>query len=170
LRANVDVVVVGAATVLADDPQLTVRRVCGSNPARAIIDPHRRVPAGLRWQAENGVRRILITSSEQPGCTESAIHLPCGEDGIAPREIVKKLFALGLKKILIEGGPATIRRFLLARCLDRLHVCVSPMIIGPGKHGIDVDPVHSLDQALRPATRTFLLDDGEVLFDCDMRA
>jgi len=44
------------------------------------------------------------------------------------------------------------------------------MIIGPGKHGIDVDPVHSLDQALRPATRTFLLDDGEVLFDCDMRA
>ena len=33
-------------------------------------------------------------------------------------------------RILIEGGPATVARFLEARCLDRLHVVVAPIILG----------------------------------------
>ena len=39
LRALVDAVVVGVGTALADDPQLTVRRVTGPQPARVVIDP-----------------------------------------------------------------------------------------------------------------------------------
>ena len=39
LRASVDAVVVGVGTVIADDPQLTVRRVSGRHPARVVIDP-----------------------------------------------------------------------------------------------------------------------------------
>src|SRR5262249_31784085 len=46
LRALVDAVVVGVGTALADDPQLTVRRVAGPNPARVVIDPNGRLPAG----------------------------------------------------------------------------------------------------------------------------
>ena len=42
LRALVDAVVVGIGTVLADDPQLTVRRVSGPHPARVVIDPQRK--------------------------------------------------------------------------------------------------------------------------------
>ena len=43
LRALVDAVVVGVGTALADDPQLTVRRVAGPNPARVVIDPNGRL-------------------------------------------------------------------------------------------------------------------------------
>ncbi len=39
LRALVDAVVVGVGTAIADDPQLTVRRVAGPQPARVVIDP-----------------------------------------------------------------------------------------------------------------------------------
>src|SRR6201991_2834844 len=46
LRALVDAVVVGIGTALADNPQLTVRRVSGPHPARVVIDTRGRLPAG----------------------------------------------------------------------------------------------------------------------------
>ena len=62
LRALVDAVVVGVGTAVADDPQLTVRRVAGPQPARVVIDPKGRLGAGARMFADNGVRRLLITA------------------------------------------------------------------------------------------------------------
>ena len=55
LRALVDAVVVGVGTALADDPQLTVRRVAGPNPARVVIDPNGRLPPTARLLADDGV-------------------------------------------------------------------------------------------------------------------
>ena len=48
LRALVDAVVIGVGTALADDPQLTVRRVAGPQPARIVIDPKGRLGAEAR--------------------------------------------------------------------------------------------------------------------------
>ena len=45
LRALMDAVVVGVGTAIADDPQLTVRRVAGPQPARVVIDPKGRLGA-----------------------------------------------------------------------------------------------------------------------------
>ena len=61
LRSLVDGVVVGVGTAIADDPQLTVRRVAGPQPARVIIDPKGRLGAEARVFAADGVRRLLIT-------------------------------------------------------------------------------------------------------------
>src|SRR5205823_10275006 len=61
LRALVDVVVVGIGTALADDPQLTVRRVPGRSPARVVIDPRGRLPPTARMLADDGTRRLVIT-------------------------------------------------------------------------------------------------------------
>src|SRR5262244_3993785 len=55
LRALVDAVVVGIGTALADDPQLTVRRVAGPQPARVVIDPDGRLPPNARLLANDGV-------------------------------------------------------------------------------------------------------------------
>ncbi len=59
LRALVDAVVIGVGTALADDPQLTVRRVAGPNPARVVIDPNGRLAtdraaARGRWRMPAG--------------------------------------------------------------------------------------------------------------------
>ncbi|MEH0071197.1 RibD family protein [Pannonibacter sp. Pt2-lr] len=62
LRAVCDVVVVGAGTAIADDPQLNVRLVEGPNPARAIIDPNGRVPRDLRLFEDDGTRHLAVTA------------------------------------------------------------------------------------------------------------
>ena len=56
LRALVDAVLVGVGTAIADDPQLTVRRVAGPNPARVVLDP-KRPPARQRPAACRRRRR-----------------------------------------------------------------------------------------------------------------
>lgn len=172
LRALMDAVVVGVGTALADDPLLTVRRVAGPHPARVIIDPTGRLPATARAFRDDGVRRLLITAAD------ASVRLPTGiehialplEDGrLAPCDILKSLAARGLRRILIEGGPATVAGFLEARCLDRLHVVVAPMILGGGRSSLDLAPVTRCEEALRPHTITHVLG-NEVLFDCDLSA
>src|SRR6201999_3295729 len=61
LRALVDAVVIGVGTALADDPQLTVRRVRGPQPARVVIDAGGRLPSGAKLLANDGVRRLVVT-------------------------------------------------------------------------------------------------------------
>jgi len=60
LRALVDAVVVGAGTVRADDPQLTVRHCTGPCPVRVVIDPSGCLPASARLFAEDGVPRLAV--------------------------------------------------------------------------------------------------------------
>src|SRR3954470_21732453 len=79
LRALVDAVVVGVGTVIADDPQLTVRRVEGPSPARVILDPQGRVPARARALVGDDVRRIVITGAN----STKALPLPFGVETIA---------------------------------------------------------------------------------------
>src|SRR5215468_8704378 len=62
LRALVDAVVIGVGTAIADDPQLTVRRVTGRQPARVVIDPKGRLDSKAKVFGEDGARRILITA------------------------------------------------------------------------------------------------------------
>src|SRR6266850_6732728 len=72
LRALVDAVVVGVGTAVADDPQLTVRRVAGPSPARVVVDPNGRLPPTARLFDADGVRRLVLTgdggrSNHPPG-------------------------------------------------------------------------------------------------------
>lgn len=190
LRALVDAVVIGIGTALADDPLLTVRRVAGPHPARVVIDPNARLPATARILRPDGVRRLVITSDAAGGSPPNGsehIALPTRDGLLAPADILASLAERGLRRILIEGGPTTVARFLEARCLDRLHVVVAPIILGGGRASLDLAPITRCDEALRPLTRTHVLcsdqagPDGsdefapeaeapgnEVLFDCDL--
>jgi diaminohydroxyphosphoribosylaminopyrimidine deaminase / 5-amino-6-(5-phosphoribosylamino)uracil reductase len=172
LRALMDAVVVGVGTALADDPLLTVRRVAGPHPARIVIDPNGRLPATARAYRDDGVRRLVITaegSGTQPPIGVECIALPSEHGRLDPRDVLRSLAARGLRRILVEGGPATVARFLEARCLDRLHVVVAPIILGGGRSSLDLAPIARCEQALRPHTVTHVLG-NEVLFDCDLSA
>ena len=172
LRAHVDAVVVGVGTVVDDDPELTVRRVQGANPARVVIDPRGRAPGCARCLSENGVRRLIVTGPDcAPPKVQGAEIVAVNGSGsrLDPHDIIAALGRAGLHKILIEGGANTVSRFIDAGALDRLHVLVAPVIIGSGVPGLNLAPISRLSEARRPATRVHVLDDGDVLFDCDMR-
>jgi riboflavin-specific deaminase-like protein len=171
LRACVDAVVVGIGTVLADDPRLNVRRVSGPHPARVVIDPNGKLPLNAQCLAEDGARRIVIRAcdAQVPEGVE-VIRLVSGPMGIDPNEIVAALFDRGFKRLLIEGGARTVSRFIDAGAVDRLHLLVAPLIIGSGQTGLALRPISRLCEARRPRTRVHLLEDGDVLFDCDLRS
>jgi diaminohydroxyphosphoribosylaminopyrimidine deaminase/5-amino-6-(5-phosphoribosylamino)uracil reductase len=170
LRSVVDAIVVGAGTVEADDPQLTVRRVAGRNPARVVIDPRGRLCAGQRWQNCDGAQLYVITAADRVACGAEMIRVRAQDGGvIAPAAIVEALFARGLKRILIEGGARTISHFVDAGCIDRLHILMAPVIIGSGRTGLDLAPIRRLQDALRPKTTAFILKGQEVLFDCALK-
>jgi riboflavin-specific deaminase-like protein len=172
LRALVDAVVVGAGTACADDPQLTVRRVAGDNPARVAIDPNGRLPRSAKLLADDGARRIVLTQPESkidvPTGVE-LVRLPAVAGRIAPAAILAALAARGLRRVLIEGGADTVSGFLAAGCLDRLHVAIAPLIIGAGPVGMSLPPVARVADALRAPLRAHVLGD-EVLLDCDLSA
>ena len=172
LRANVDAVLVGAGTLAADDPQLTVRLCEGRNPARVAIDPSGRgVPSG-KWLANNGAVRLAFSACGQApaGCDELIAMEPGSLKTFQPLQIVAALAQRGFRRILVEGGSRIISSFADADALDRLHVLVAPMIIGSGRMGLELAPVLRLSQARRPAVTTFVFADGDVLFDCDLRS
>jgi len=172
LRALVDAVVIGVGTALADDPQLTVRRVAGPQPARVVLDPNGRLPATARVFANDGVRRLLVTAEGTRGAAPAGVEilaLPTADKHIAPPAILAALAERGLRRVLIEGGADTVSRFLAAGCLDRLHVMVAPIILGAGRASFILPPIERADQALRVPIHAHQLDD-EVLFDCDLSA
>ena len=171
LRALVDAVVIGVGTAIADDPQLTVRRVEGPNPARVVIDPNGRLPAKARVLAADGIRRFVITGAKTPAPHRGVevVRIPAEDGQLAPGAIIATLAARGFRRILIEGGAETVSRFLAARCLDRLHILVAPIILGAGRASLTLPPIERLDQAMRAPMRAHSLG-GDVLLDCDLSA
>jgi riboflavin biosynthesis pyrimidine reductase len=95
--------------------------------------------------------------------------VPATDGTIAPAAILAGLAERGFKRLLIEGGSHTVSRFLMAGCLDRLHIVVAPIILGAGRGGVALPAVARCEDALRPPMRLHRLD-GEVLFDCDLSA
>jgi diaminohydroxyphosphoribosylaminopyrimidine deaminase / 5-amino-6-(5-phosphoribosylamino)uracil reductase len=165
LRALADAVVVGIGTVLADDPQLTVREVAGRNPARVVIDPNGRLASCARLLADDGAPCIVVQMTERPRPARvTALTLPAVDGQVDPHAVVAALAALGLRRVLIEGGGQTVSRFLAAGALTRLHVCVTPVLIGSGPTGLCLPPIARMEEAMRPRCRTHLLGE-EVLFD-----
>ncbi len=171
LRSAVDAVVVGIGTVVADDPLLNVRRVAGRHPARVVIDPTGRLPLDCKCLIDDGTRRIVVRNADGPEAPAGVETVRVSHRGepMAPAAIVEALFALGLKRLLIEGGAWTVSSFIDAGVVDRLHVLVAPMILGSGKTGLELSPIKRLDEARRPKTYVHILSDGDVLFDCDLR-
>lgn len=170
LRALVDAVVVGAGTVVADDPRLTVRLVGGDSPVRVVLDPNGRVP-GNRQVFEDGAAPTLhllrenVVAPARVGV--EVLRLAPAAEGDMPGQVLALLRSRGLRRVLIEGGGVTVSHFLAAGCLDRLHVTVANLIIGSGRPAFSLPPIQHLDEALRPSCRRFDMG-ADLLFDLQL--
>ena len=108
-RDQLDAVLVGAGTVRADDPRLTVRGVPGGrNPLRVVLGA---IPPGAR----------LL---KQPGET-------IAESGALP-EVLARLARRGITSVLVEGGAAVHGEFLRSGLWDELRLFIAPKIFGAG--------------------------------------
>ena len=169
LRALADAVVVGADTIVHDDPLLTVRRCAGENPVRVVIDPERKLPPHHQVFTDRSASTIVIAANDgaSPAAPDRVEILALPRDGrvIAPAAIAAALAARGLHWLFIEGGGVTISNFLRAGCLDRLQITVAPVILGSGKPSLTLPAVAEPSLGLRPQICRLSLG-ADTLFEC----
>lgn len=138
LRAGSDAVVVGVATVLADDPQLTVRHVEGKSPARVIIDSRGRTPAESRLLRTAGkVRTIVAVTGKVPAGNVSMMRnagaeviIAAGKEQVDLKSLFATLAKMGFKRLLVEGGGELNWSVLRLGLADEVVVTVAPKIAG----------------------------------------
>jgi len=151
LRARVDTMMVGIGTVLADDPQLTVRdadgRVSGPQPLRVVIDTMRQIPRTARVLDSSA--ESWVATGDDPGT---------GPDGkVDLLAVLKRLHQRGKRHVLLEGGPRLAAAFLDAGLVDEAVVYLAPSLLGAGRPALDGSVVDTLADAhgavLRDVTR-----------------
>ena len=141
-RSRVDAVIVGAATVMADDPRLTVRHVRGRDPRPLVIDGRLRVSPGARVFARPGA--VLITSSASSrdrrqafldqGVAVWTFDAPQGR--IDLRQPLARAAAEGITSALLEGGGQLAAAALRDRMIDQVQIYLAPRLLGTGIAGI----------------------------------
>lgn len=152
LRAEVDAVVVGSGTVLADDPLLTARppdRLRSQNgsppvrqPLRVVLDARGRTPAGARvldgaaptlvvTTAQGGDRLTLPAPGAHAAAPQVAVVAPgAGGVGVDPAAVLGELLRRHVHSVLVEGGAAVAGSFWDAGLVDRLEVHLAPLVLG----------------------------------------
>ena len=147
LRDSVDAVVVGAGTVLADDPSLTVRDAGATasgtvrDPLRVVIDTTLRTSPTLRvYQARAGQPAAVVmhgpaadparvAAFEQARVRRVVVDTPHGGHVDLPAAL-RALVPLGVMAVLIEGGPGLASAALQAGVVDELWWFQAPLLLG----------------------------------------
>jgi diaminohydroxyphosphoribosylaminopyrimidine deaminase/5-amino-6-(5-phosphoribosylamino)uracil reductase len=134
LRAEVDAVVVGMGTVLADDPALTVRPDPGHQPLRVVVGVEDRIPAGARV-LDDAAETLVLTERD------TGRH--------APEGVLRVLHERGVVSVLLEGGPTLAAAFMTAGLVDRIVAYVAPALLGAGPAAVGDLGVGTITDAVR---------------------
>lgn len=137
LRARHDGILVGINTVLADDPQLTVRMgQDGPAPVRVVLDSRCRIDPAAKCLRDDGVRRMVICGAQAPA--EKRVELE--RHGVAvlafpdarptPADYLARLRACGVETLLVEGGAYVHAQIIAHLQADELFLYQSGKIIG----------------------------------------
>lgn len=160
MRARFDAVMVGAGTVRADDPMLTVRGMGARHqPVRIVVSRRLSLPLMSRLaQTAREVPLWLIHGSEADPASIAAwesvgarlIACPRKEEGLDMAAAMHALGAAGLTRVFCEGGGALAASLLRAGVVDRLAGFTAGLALGAdGKAGIGSLGLQSLEAAPR---------------------
>ncbi|MEE2657437.1 MAG: bifunctional diaminohydroxyphosphoribosylaminopyrimidine deaminase/5-amino-6-(5-phosphoribosylamino)uracil reductase RibD [Candidatus Latescibacterota bacterium] len=142
-RSWVDVVAVGAGTVSADDPRLSVRDVRGRDPRPLVVDGRLRCSPTARVFA--GQRPILVTtesSARQRGTSfrdrgVEIWELPEVDKGqIDLGALLDHAGSRGITSLIVEGGPTLATTLLTQGLVQEVMIYIAPKLIGEGVNAV----------------------------------
>ncbi len=144
-RRECDAVMVGAGTVIADNPRLTCRIEGGCDPVRVIVDANLRCdPKATLFRQRSKAPTIIATTSANVSSAERRYGSRTGVIGIAPgargidlAALMRRLAERGWSKVLIEGGAHLAGSALQAGIVDRIAFFIAPKILGGGFAAIE---------------------------------
>ena len=148
LRAQAGAVMVGADTVLADDPALTVRDwqpadgLSLRQPDRIVLDGRARVPVGAQVWSDGAVRRFHICGASTAAAEDvEQVVMQTGADGKLPLQAVMHALAQHqVNEVLVEAGSQLAGALLQAQVVDELVLYVAPMLLGDAARPLAVLP------------------------------
>ena len=142
LRRMADAIVVGAGTVIADDPALTARLDGEAHhPLRVVLDSTGRTPPGAKAYERSGRGAVLATTAAAPARRLDAFRehgvetLFCAPDAAGrPRldDLLDRLYGRGVVTVAVEGGGETLGAFLDHDLVDEVWLFLAPLLIGGG--------------------------------------
>ena len=143
-RAAADGVMVGAGTVVADDPQLTARDgISPRQPVRIVVDATGKVLATS--QIFEGGEAIVMTTISCPHATKTqwkeagaeVVEVPHGPGGgVDLHAVVENLAGRGWLEVYCEGGAALATSLVRDALVDRLDLYYAPILVGGDGIGI----------------------------------
>jgi len=164
LRHIVDAVMVGANTVVADDPQLSARGCSGKGgktklqPLRVIVDGKGRTPLSARIFEEPGKTLVAVAKPLNAKAAEGfrktgaeIVELPAEKDVIDLGELLRLLGKREVTSVLVEGGSGLFGSLFDRGLVDKVLAFISPIIIGGdgAKSAVGGNGVNTVVEALR---------------------
>jgi diaminohydroxyphosphoribosylaminopyrimidine deaminase/5-amino-6-(5-phosphoribosylamino)uracil reductase len=153
LRAENDALLTGVGTILADDPELTVRETPGRSPLRVVLDHELRTP--LEAKILNGGNVLFFTDKDVPAAKKAAFTargaifetLDC-RSGEEINYIVKKLCEKGVNYLMVEAGAKVTSSFLRSGLTDEASLFLAPKLMGAGLHFTEELSVARMENAI----------------------
>jgi len=174
LRRRVDAIMVGAGTVIKDDPSLLPRPAKGRKPYRIIVDAMGRVtPQSRVFTDEFAACTILATTKRCPERQREAyteygarvIVLPSSGARVSLTALIKTLHAQGIMHVVCEGGGVLVGSLLKASLVDEMVMFVAPVILGAQGFA----SIGAVSWALAKAPRMKLVESSRVGDDVMIR-
>jgi diaminohydroxyphosphoribosylaminopyrimidine deaminase/5-amino-6-(5-phosphoribosylamino)uracil reductase len=136
MRAGVDAIAVGIGTVLADDPELTVRHAPAPRvpPVRVVFDTSARLPRTSRL-AHGASQTPVVVVCWAPEPAHAAALEHTGVEllhAATTRDALVALRQRGVRSLLVEGGAALASALLQEALVDRLVIFRAPLVLGGG--------------------------------------
>nr|WP_313520917.1 RibD family protein [Brevundimonas diminuta] len=130
LRAAHDAILVGVETVLADDPELTVRLpdYAGTHPLRVVLDSRLRTPATAKVASGNAL--IFTTAQHHPIGQAEVVAVAPNDGRPAISAVLDALVARNIGSVLIEGGGRVAASFIQAGAVDAIEWFRAPILLG----------------------------------------
>ena len=142
LRKEVDGIMVGINTVIADNPKLTAHKIDAKledNPVRVIVDSRARTPIAAKVTnndadtiiaVANDYKHDFITSDRYSALKQRADIFFSGSNKVDLPSLLNYLYEKGIKTLMLEGGSTLNFEMIKEGLIDEIRVAVAPMVVG----------------------------------------
>lgn len=145
IRADADAVLIGAATLRAEDPPVRIqaarrrdertRRGKPPHPVSIVLSRSLRLPSEGRFWKDDRVERIVATTEQTPAeltlpFEDKAEVIRAGRTSVDLVELCRVLSERGIGRLLVEGGGEVNMAFWEAGLVDEVYLTLCPVVIG----------------------------------------
>jgi diaminohydroxyphosphoribosylaminopyrimidine deaminase/5-amino-6-(5-phosphoribosylamino)uracil reductase len=175
LRSCHDALLVGADTIIHDDPQLTVRLWKGKNPLKIIVDGRLRIPLNSKILKDGSALSTIIatTSLAEQEKTEKMrskgvriwVLKKTRSSRVDMLHLIQRLSRENIHSILVEGGSKIHASFLQSKLADHLVVVIAPMLVGKGINCVRPNIPREFKSLISLSSCRFLSADNDVILE-----